>query len=88
MNANEGPPAVPAPIPAPYLAGVPQLEDELLARLKSQERAPCRRPMTAAEAKRVVQRLREVTEMVFKARTAYEKAAGIKILPEPPAFPG
>jgi hypothetical protein len=66
----------PPPIPAPWLAGVPSLPDELLARL---ERT---RPTAEdlAEARRTIAKLRL---MIRRARTAFERSQDAAIVPEP-----
>ena len=68
-----GPPDhVPPPVPAPYLAGVPQLEhaDEL-------DDEPS--PAAIAEARRTIQRLRQV---IRRARENWERSAGVVITVE------
>jgi len=65
------------PIPAPYLAGVPQLPDGLLAMMHGAKQI---RPCDDLEAQ--VQ-IREICTTIRRRRAAYETIHGVKIVPEP-----
>ena len=80
MPANEGISIIPPPIPAPYLAAVPQLPAELVRAMRSD-----RKPMSPAGARRLLQLLRTLTQQIRQARADWEEDAGAQIDPEPPA---
>ena len=74
------PQRVPPPIPAPYLAGAPQLPDELLTSERSQDLSP-------EDQARTTGMLRKIKRELFERRRAHEEVHGIEIVPEPPLLP-
>lgn len=70
---------VPPPFPAPYLADVPQLPDDLL----TSERKDLTREQQI-QARRIQ---RQIEQQLIEARWKHEDAHGIKIVPEPPLLP-
>jgi hypothetical protein len=66
------------PLPAPYLADLPELPPEQLAAIHG--RRKCHR--AEAAARETIERLRQ---LIRKARSRYEARIGARIVPELPA---
>lgn len=67
------------PFPAPYLAGIPQLPDELL----TSERKDLSRE-DQIKARRIQ---RQIEQRMIEARWKHEAEHGVQIVPEPPLQP-
>lgn len=65
------------PVPAPYLVGVPSIDNELLNQLHTPQPSPA----AVARARATIVALRQV---IRRARQQHEAASGVVIEPEPP----
>lgn len=74
---TEALPVVPPPKPAPYLAGIAPLADELLGRLDRRRLPRRERLLLQAELARIKREIRT-------ARRGYESEIGARIVPELP----
>jgi hypothetical protein len=76
------PPEVAPPLPAPYLAGVPQLDAKLSRALGDRRLRPTAEQIAAARAT-----VRELRRVIRRAREAWQQEQGVTITPEPPFLP-
>lgn len=75
------PPLVAPPVPAPYLATIPSLPDELLASMT------VRRRLTPKQRRKADQIIGTLLLRIDDARAAYQARHGVEIVPEPPLMP-
>lgn len=91
MNERNGEPIpkVAPPIPAPYLADVPQLPDELLAAIVRDERDPARggRPLTTEQIDEADFLVGRLAKYIWLRRKEWEDQQGVEIDPEPKKMP-
>jgi putative SOS response-associated peptidase YedK len=64
---------IPPPRPAPYLQGLPQLPDDLLADIHS------RRPLTLEQEERANHLMRYLTKRIWLERKLWEIQNGVEI---------